>query len=133
MIELRDFQEEALVKLQETNKSMMVTATMGFGWRDILLKLLNDSKGSKMLITKRMLIEGMYRRGIADDSVILKTPEKLFREDLSQYTPDLLVVDWPKGQSQRVTKWDRVILQVAKQSKRVIFKVDAHSTVVKNE
>lgn len=118
---------EASVKLQESDKSMVVTATMGFGWRYILSGFLDDFKGSKMLITKRVLIEGMYKKELTDPSILMITPEKLAREDITQYTPDLLVVDWPKGNSGRITKWDRIIMQVAKQAKRVIFKVDMYS------
>ena len=116
----------ALSYLDSTDKSLVVTATMGFGWQQVLSEFMNKFEGSKMLIASRMMIEGAYRRVLTEDSVVMKTPQKLSLEDTSQYTPDLLVVEWPKTNT-RYTKWDKIIDQVADQSKRVIRKVELYN------
>lgn len=111
-----------------SDSSIVITGTMGLGLSKVLINYLNEFEGTKMLITHKMLFR-VYEPDLKEDSVLIKNPEKLIREDISIYTPDLLVVDW-HNRTTRDTKYKKVIKQIASQAKRVIIKKDMYDPTV---
>ena len=130
MMKLMRLQYEMLNHIKDTDKSLAITATANFGLQRVFSEFLNHFEGTKMIISKRMLLQGCYKRENLDDSIIMKTPQKLLREDISVYTPDLLVVEWPKTNT-NYTVSEKVIDEVANQSKRVIFKFSTYDPRIK--
>lgn len=106
--------------LRGSESSLIITGSVGIGLGWTLTEYLNEFKGTKMIITHKMLFR-MYELDLNEDAVIIKNPEKLIMEDISIYTPDLLFVDW-YNRNPKLNKYTEVIKKIASQAKRVIIK-----------